>query len=193
MSTTVRQAGRAARDLVRPLAGFAGALFAVFATAGEVPASDRSNIRHEEQMMHVRDLYPLITTPALFDARDFYTRHFGFNVLFEASWFVYLSGPADGDTRGATLAFMHPEHPSNPPGPEAFDGRGMILTIEVSDAEKLFGKLSKEGAPIVHPLTDEEWGQRRFMTRDPAGVLVDVVQQIEPKAGFWERYPAPAR
>ncbi len=193
MSGIAIKPGKTARNRIRPLIGFAGALFAVLATAGEVPASEQSNIRHEEQKMHVRDLYPLITTPALFKARDFYTRHFGFNVLFEASWFVYLSGAADGDTRGATLAFMHPDHPSNPPGPEAFDGRGMILTVEVADAEKLFSKLSKEGAPIVHPLTDEEWGQRRFMTRDPAGVLVDVVQQIEPGEGFWERYPAPAR
>jgi hypothetical protein len=23
---------------------------------------------------------------------------------------------------------MHPDHPSNPPGPETFDGKGMILT-----------------------------------------------------------------
>lgn len=193
MSGIAMKPGKTTRNRIRPLIGFAGVLFAVLATAAEVPASEQSNIQHEEQKMHVRDLYPLITTPALFEARDFYTRHFGFDVLFEASWFVYLSGAADGDTRGATLAFMHPDHPSNPPGPEAFDGRGMILTIEVSDAEKLFGKLSREGAPIVHPLTDEEWGQRRFMTRDPAGVLVDVVQQIEPREGFWERYPAPAR
>jgi uncharacterized glyoxalase superfamily protein PhnB len=193
MSGIVRQERKSGRIPFRTLAGFAGALLAVIAAAGEVPASDHSNRRHEEQTMHVRDLYPLITTPALFEARDFYTRHFGFDVLFQASWFVYLSGAADGDTRGATLAFMHPDHPSNPPGPEAFDGRGMILTIEVSDAEKLFGNLSNEGAPIVHPLTDEEWGQRRFMTRDPAGILVDVVQQIEPREGFWERYPVPAR
>lgn len=27
--------------------------------------------------MKVRDLYPLITTPALFEARDFHVRHFG--------------------------------------------------------------------------------------------------------------------
>jgi uncharacterized glyoxalase superfamily protein PhnB len=166
---------------------------AVIATTGQLPAADQPDIQHQEQKMHVRDLYPLITTPALFEARDFYTRHFGFDVLFEASWFVYLSGAADGDTRGATLAFMHPDHPSNPPGPETFDGRGMILTIEVADAESLFDKLSREGAPIVHPLTDEEWGQRRFMTRDPAGILIDVVQQIEPRQGFWERYPAPSR
>ncbi len=44
--------------------------------------------------MKVRDLYPLVTTSALFEARDFYVTHFGFEVVFEASWFVYLSGPA---------------------------------------------------------------------------------------------------
>lgn len=139
----------------------------------------------------VRDLYPLITTPALFEARDYYVRHFGFQVAFEAGWFVYLSGPGEAGTRGATLAFMHPDHPSRPPGPEAFDGRGMIVTIEVDDAEAMHRRLSDGGAPIVHPLTDEAWGQRRFMSRDPAGVLVDVVEQIEPAPGYWERYPAP--
>lgn len=147
----------------------------------------------KEKSMRVRDLYPLITTPALFEARDFYVKHFGFDVLFEASWFVYLSGPGEDETRGATLAFMHPDHPSNPPGPESFDGRGMILTIEVSDSAAVFERLSREGAPIVHTLTAEDWGQRRFMIRDPAGVLVDIVEQTAPKPGFWEKYPAPVR
>jgi catechol 2,3-dioxygenase-like lactoylglutathione lyase family enzyme len=138
--------------------------------------------------MQVRDLYPLITTPAHFEARDFYVTHFGFEVAFQASWFVYLIGQPDGDSRGATLAFMHPDHPSNPPGPESFDGRGMILTIEVADAAAAFERLSAAGIPVVHALTDEAWGQRRFMTRDPAGVLVDVVQQIDPEVGFWDQY-----
>jgi uncharacterized glyoxalase superfamily protein PhnB len=147
----------------------------------------------EEKPMRVRDLYPLITTPALFEARDFYRRHFGFTVLFEASWFVYLSGGADGDSRGATIAFMHPDHPTSPPGPDVFDGRGMIVTIQVADAAAVFEKLSKDGAPILHTLTDEDFGQRRFMTKDPAGVLVDVVEQTTPKSGYWERYPARGR
>lgn len=149
--------------------------------------------QEEMTRMNVRDLYPLITTPALFEARDFYVRHFGFEVAFEAGWFVYLSGPGEDGTRGATLAFMHPDHPSRPPGPEAFDGRGMILTMEVADAGRVFERLRAEGAPIVHALTDEAWGQRRFMTRDPAGVMVDVVEQIDPEPGYWERYPAPPR
>jgi uncharacterized glyoxalase superfamily protein PhnB len=143
------------------------------------------------ETMRVRDLYPLVTTPALFAARDFYVRHFGFTVLFEAAWFVYLTGEADGETRGATIAFMHPDHPSRPPGPEAFDGHGVIVTIEVADASAAYAALTESGAPIIHPLTDEVWGQRRFMTRDPAGVLVDVVEQREPKPGYWEQYPVP--
>ena len=34
----------------------------------------------------------------------------------------------------------------------------------------------------------EPWGQRRFMVQDPSGFLVDVVEQIEPAAGFWDQY-----
>ncbi|WP_200685574.1 VOC family protein [Paracoccus caeni] len=159
------------------------------AVALSTPAMAETN--EGKPQMFVRDLYPLITTPALFEARDFYTRHFGFQAAFEASWFVYLYGPGEEGTRGAVLAFMHPDHPSVPPGPESFDGKGMILTIEVADAAALYQKLTAENAPIIHPLTDEEWGQRRFMTRDPAGVLVDVVEQIDPQPGFWDQYPAP--
>ncbi len=143
--------------------------------------------------MRVRDLYPLITTPALDATRDFYVTHFGFTVVFEASWFVYLSGEPDGNGRGAVVAFMHPDHPSRPPGPEPFDGRGMILTIEVADAEAAYAALAASDAPIVHPLTDEPWGQRRFMTTDPAGVLVDIVEQREPADGYWDQFPPPAR
>ncbi|AUH35093.1 VOC family protein [Paracoccus tegillarcae] len=141
--------------------------------------------------MPIYDLYPLITTARLFEARDFYVRHFDFDVQFEAGWFVYLAAPGEDGTRGATLAFMHPDHPSNPPGPESFDGRGMILTVQVPDSAAMFDRLAGDGALIVHPLTDEPWGQRRFMMRDPAGVLIDVVQQTEPEAGYWDRFPVP--
>lgn len=165
----------------------AACLALLLAPAG-VARADETPAPTTGPAMQVRDLYPLITTPALFEARDFYVTHFGFDVAFQANWFVYLVGQPDGDSRGATLAFMHPDHPSVPPGPESFDGRGMILTVEVSDAAAVFERVSSGGAPIVHPLTDEAWGQRRFMTRDPAGVLVDVVQQIDPEAGFWDQY-----
>ena len=99
--------------------------------------------------MKIRDLYPLITTPLLAETRDFYVRHFGFQVGVEASWFLYLIGPGEEGARGAVLAFMHPDHPSDPPGPERFDGRGMILTVEVGDAAAAFRRLGDGGAIVA--------------------------------------------
>lgn len=163
-------------------------LLAMMPVAGPTGAQAGISAIQGADEMKTRDLYPLITTPRLAETRDFYVTHFGFQVAFEASWFLYLIGPGEDGTRGATLAFMHPDHPSNPPGPESFNGLGMILTVEVSDAATVFQRLEAGGAPIIHPLTEEDWGQRRFMTRDPAGVMVDVVEQIEPAAGFWDQY-----
>ncbi len=140
--------------------------------------------------MTIRDLYALITTPRLAEVRAFHTERLGAAVVFEAEWFLMLSLPGEAG-RGLTLAYMHPDHPSRPPGPEAFNGLGMILTLQVDDAPAAFARL-QDAAPIVHPLTDEVWGQRRFMLRDPAGVLIDVVEQIEPAPGFWERYSVPS-
>lgn len=137
--------------------------------------------------MKLVDTYPLITATDLAAQRDFYVRHFGAAVGFEASWFVYLVMPAG---EGRALAFMTPDHPSRPPGPEPFDGKGMILTFQVEDAAAAHAALKASGAPITYALTDEAWGQRRFMVRDPAGVLIDVVEQTEPAGGYWDQYPA---
>lgn len=135
--------------------------------------------------MNVQSVYPIITTPHLKQCREFYTRWLGFDVVFEASWFVYLSAPGNP---ALGVAFMTPDHPSRPPGPEKFDGKGVLLTVQVDDAGAQFERLRKAGAPISYALKDEAWGQRRFCLVDPSGTLVDVVQQIEPAPGFWDEY-----
>jgi catechol 2,3-dioxygenase-like lactoylglutathione lyase family enzyme len=135
--------------------------------------------------MQIEDLYALVTTDNLREARDFYVGHLNFTVAFEATWFVLLTAPGG---RGLNVAFMSTGHPSAPPGPEPFDGRGVVLTLQVADAAAEYERLRARGVPFHHPLTDEPWGQRRFLLRDPAGVLLDVVQQTEPAPGFWEPY-----
>lgn len=62
------------------------------------------------------------------------------------------------------------------------------MAFQVKDAAAEHKRLQAEGAPIVYGLAEEPWGQRRFMVCDPSGILVDVVQQIEPAPGFWEKY-----
>ena len=135
--------------------------------------------------MHVKDLYTIIVTDKRAECRDFYVRWFGFQVVFEASWFVYLAAAGD---HPFGIAFMAPDHPSQPPGPERFGGRGLLITIQVADAAAEFERLSRAGVSIAYPLKDEPWGQRRFALVDPAGAWVDVIQTIDPVPGFWDKY-----
>jgi catechol 2,3-dioxygenase-like lactoylglutathione lyase family enzyme len=139
--------------------------------------------------MQLQSFYPIVVTSRHEACRDFYQRWFGLAVVFEASWFVLL-GSAGG---AAMIAFMAPDHPSSPPGPEPFSGKGMCLEFQVADAKTEYDRFVREGASLSLPLRDEPFGQRRFGLFDPAGVWIDVVEQIEPAAGWWDRYPAGKR
>lgn len=135
----------------------------------------------------IADSYPVIVIPAekLPATRDFYVSQLGLVAVFESTWFMALGHRGDG---AIAVALMAHDHPSSPPGPETFSGRGMFVTLQVVDAHAALRELERAGIQPVHPLTDEAWGQRRFAVRDPAGTLVDVVQQIAPAPGFWEKY-----
>lgn len=135
--------------------------------------------------MKVLSAYPLVTTQNLLGTRDFYVKHFGLEVIFEANWVVMLGRRAGGSI---CLGLMSPNHPTSPPSPDVFGGRGMIVTIQVEDAAQALATLRRQGAPITYDLHDEPWGQRRFMTLDPSGILVDVVEQTEPAVGYWDQY-----
>jgi uncharacterized glyoxalase superfamily protein PhnB len=135
--------------------------------------------------MRLQDFYPIIVTEHLVPCRDFYRAWFGMEVVFEASWFVLL---ASSEGRPASLAFMHPSHPSAPPGPEPFNGLGMCLEFQVDDVRAEYERFVRDGASVTLPLRDEPFGQRRFGLFDPAGVWIDVVEQIEPEPGWWDPY-----
>jgi catechol 2,3-dioxygenase-like lactoylglutathione lyase family enzyme len=135
--------------------------------------------------MQLQDFYPIIVTEHITSCRDFYRRWFRLQVVFEASWFVLLSA---GEAGKVSLAFMHPSHPSAPPGPEPFSGRGMCLEFQVADATTEYERFVRDGAPVTLSLRDEPFGQRRFGLFDPAGAWIDVVEQIAPEPGWWDQY-----
>lgn len=126
--------------------------------------------------------YPVVVTERLRECRDFYTGRLGFAVVFEADWFVLLDGG------GVSVAFIHPGHPSAPPSPGPHTGDGAFLTLQVADAAAEYEALRAAGAAFALDLTDEPWGQRRFALVDPAGLWLDVVEQIDPVPGWWDPY-----
>jgi catechol 2,3-dioxygenase-like lactoylglutathione lyase family enzyme len=50
------------------------------------------------------------------------------------------------------------------------------VSIEVDDVDEVHARAAAAGAEIVYPLTDEEWGLRRFFVRDPNGAVINVTQ-----------------
>ena len=121
--------------------------------------------------MRYIDRYPIIMTHQFHACRDFWVRHLGFAVVFENEWFIYLA--ADG----ASMAFMSPAHPADPPGPESYTA-GTCMELDVADAAAALAEFEASGGIADYPLTDEPFGQRRFGFRDPSGIWIDIVQQL---------------
>ncbi len=134
--------------------------------------------------MRFEDRYPVIVTPHKNACRDFWQSKLGFDVVFDSTWFSLLAA----EEGSATLAFMSPDHPAAPPGADEFSGKGMCFELQVGDADAAFKQLSALGLKASYPLTTEPFGQRRFGFSDPSGLWVDVVEQVEPQAGYWDKY-----
>ncbi|RVX38034.1 putative glyoxalase superfamily protein PhnB [Nonomuraea polychroma] len=132
--------------------------------------------------MELSSFYPVVCTADVAASKDFYVRLFGFEVTFEAEWYVSLRrGPYE-------LALLDHRHPTIPLAyrrPVA----GLLLNFEVADVDAEWERLVvREGLEPELALRDEEFGQRHFIVSDPSGVLVDVITPIAPSAEFAGQY-----
>jgi catechol 2,3-dioxygenase-like lactoylglutathione lyase family enzyme len=128
--------------------------------------------------LEVQETYPLIVTDRLAEARDFYVKWLDMEVTFELDWVVYVSRPSGTGRTG--VCFMAPglDH-QVPEHRMPYSGDSVILTFQVDDAQYELAALRRKGFEPDVDIRDEPWGQRHFMTRDPAGVWVDIVQQLD--------------
>ena len=89
--------------------------------------------------------------------------------------------------RPTQIAFVQRDHDSVPAGFRE-PPRGVIVTVETDHVDAVYERARVLGCEIVIALRDEAWGQRHFMVRDPNGLLVDLVQMIEPTRDFLEAH-----
>jgi predicted enzyme related to lactoylglutathione lyase len=55
-----------------------------------------------------------------------------------------------------------------------------LLTIKVDDVDEAWARAEERGYEVVHPLTTEPWGIRRFFVRAPGGAVLNIAQHDEP-------------
>jgi catechol 2,3-dioxygenase-like lactoylglutathione lyase family enzyme len=134
--------------------------------------------------MQIKSFYPVVLSGQITASKDFYVQHFGFEVTFEADWYVSLRTP-DGRYE---LAFVAPDHDTVV---KAYQKpvAGLILNFEVDNADAEYARLiTQVGLPLKRELLTEDFGQRHFVTVDPNGVLIDVIQIVPPSAAFAAQY-----
>lgn len=113
-----------------------------------------------------------IVTPELAATKAFYTSILGFGVSFENEFYLLLHTPG----KEAEISFLLPDHPSQQPiFQQVFAGKGVYLTIEVDDVDKMYTELKKKGVLIKIDIRNEPWGDRHFAIQDPNGIGIDIV------------------
>jgi len=134
--------------------------------------------------MKTTSYYPVIQTADVEGTAKFYIDHFRFVALFEADWYVHLQSSEDESVNLAVLRYDHETIPAE----ARKTSQGIILNFEVDDPDKEYASAEQAGLPILKAICDEEFGQRHFITKDPNGVLIDVIKPIQPSAEFIENY-----
>lgn len=134
--------------------------------------------------MKCSQYYPVLMTDDVTGTARFYADHFGFEAKFDSDWYVHLQSGSDPRVN---LAVLHGDHETIP---AAGRGRtsGLLLNFEVEDVDREHARLRAAGLPMLLDLRDEPFGQRHFITRDPNGVLIDVITPIPPSAEFLAQY-----
>lgn len=62
---------------------------------------------------------------------------------------------------------------------DASAGADPVVSIAVDDVDEAYDQARRRGYEIVHPLTTEPWGVRRFFVRTPDGQVLNILRHRE--------------
>jgi catechol 2,3-dioxygenase-like lactoylglutathione lyase family enzyme len=116
--------------------------------------------------MAVRRIVPNFRSDEPTATREFYAELLGLEVAMDLGWVVTFAAP---DKPVAQINLMR-EDASASVVPDA--------SIEVDDVDEAHAAAQRLGYEIVHPLTDEPWGVRRFFVRDPNGKVLNILSHL---------------
>jgi catechol 2,3-dioxygenase-like lactoylglutathione lyase family enzyme len=94
---------------------------------------------------------------------DFYRDFLGLEKQFDLGWVASFRSP---ENRSIQVSLV---------SGDASAPEDSAISVNVDDVDAAYAEARQRGYEIVHPLTEEAWGPRRFFVRDPNGVVVNVV------------------
>jgi catechol 2,3-dioxygenase-like lactoylglutathione lyase family enzyme len=145
----------------------------------------------ESVKMKWNSFYPVVMTQTVAESAAFYQRYFGFEVVYESEWYVSLRSDAGEKGFSYELALLDADHPTIP---AAYRKRaeGLILNMEVDNVDSEYQRLVVDAKLMLEQeIRDEDFGQRHFILSDPGGVLIDIIEMIQPTVEEASNYSEP--
>src|ERR671913_2543796 len=105
--------------------------------------------------MTISRAVPNIRSDRPAQTRDFFVELLGFEVAMDMGWIATLASPTNPSIQVSIVG----NDDESAPG----------ISVEVADVDAVHAKAVDHGLEIAYPLSDEEWGVRRFMLREPSG------------------------
>ena len=94
---------------------------------------------------------------------EFYSDVLGLEVVMDLGWIVTFVAPGNP---AAQISVMQQD---------AGASVQPDVSIEVDDVDAAHAAAQRLRCEILHPLTDEPWGVRRFFVRDPSGKVLNIL------------------
>ena len=113
--------------------------------------------------MRARRVLTNLRVPDVEAAKGFYTDFLGLDTEeFNLGWVARYSSP---DKRASVQLVT-----GDATAPEDSN-----ISVTTDDVDAAYAEAQERGYEIVHPLTTEPWGVRRFFVRAPDGTVINVV------------------
>lgn len=113
--------------------------------------------------MRVRRIVPDLHGHVSAESRAFYEDVLGLELVMDQGWVLTFAAP---DNPAAQITLIERD---------ATASVDADVSIEVDDVERAYAEAQRMGWEIVHPLTDEPWGVRRFFLREPNGAVLNIL------------------
>ncbi|MGG6230453.1 VOC family protein [Tenacibaculum sp. SDUM215027] len=117
----------------------------------------------------MRRIVPNIYSNNIEKTKEFYTDFLGMNLQMDMGWILTF---VSRDNETAQISVFHNEE--NKP----LNNSAIFLSIEVTDIDNWYERANKNNVEIIYPITNENWGVRRFFIKDPNGVTINLLSHL---------------
>src|SRR5262245_20490945 len=112
--------------------------------------------------MMIKRIIPNLNVADAAAGHEFYTEFLGLEPAFDLGWVASFRSPGNPAAQVSLVSG------------DATAREDSVLSVDVDDVDAAYALAQRLGYDIIHPLTTETWGVRRFFVRDPHGNVINI-------------------